>query len=262
MAAPLLKPNARLALLDAAEQLFTERSYDAVSTRDLADAAKVNLGAIQYHFGSKAKLFIETIHQMMERESSWHGAFSTIHLPQPASLSESAELLSQFVFYFCSHLLRPTGPQACRVMFREILGESSSNAEVLDPLVRSVVENYTSPNQDLLLRIVSGIIPDASELRKRQAIASIIGQCTFYVSHKPFVERLWGISVAASPHLENIAAHVARFSLSALGVSENIIEQAIAFAERSLEKEFKSKDPESVQTPTRGSEGQMCEVKP
>ena len=44
-------------LLDAAEQLFAERGYDATSMRELTTAAAVNLAAVNYHFGSKRELF-------------------------------------------------------------------------------------------------------------------------------------------------------------------------------------------------------------
>lgn len=47
-------------LLDAAERLFAEHGYEGVGMRQLADEARVNLGAATYHFGSKAALFIET----------------------------------------------------------------------------------------------------------------------------------------------------------------------------------------------------------
>jgi AcrR family transcriptional regulator len=47
-------------LLDAAERLFAEHGYDGVGVRQLADEARVNLGAATYHFGSKELLFIET----------------------------------------------------------------------------------------------------------------------------------------------------------------------------------------------------------
>jgi AcrR family transcriptional regulator len=48
-------------LLDAAERLFAEHGYDGVGMRTLTDEAGVNLGAATYHFGSKEKLYIETI---------------------------------------------------------------------------------------------------------------------------------------------------------------------------------------------------------
>ncbi len=43
-------------ILDVAEHLFSERGFDAVSIRDITAKAKVSLGAINYHFGTKLGL--------------------------------------------------------------------------------------------------------------------------------------------------------------------------------------------------------------
>ncbi|MCL5098857.1 MAG: CerR family C-terminal domain-containing protein [Candidatus Omnitrophica bacterium] len=43
-------------VLDVAERLFAERGLDAVSIRDITGEAGANLGAINYHFGTKEKL--------------------------------------------------------------------------------------------------------------------------------------------------------------------------------------------------------------
>jgi AcrR family transcriptional regulator len=40
-------------LLEAAEQLFAERGFEAVSVRDVTKLAKANVAAINYHFGSR-----------------------------------------------------------------------------------------------------------------------------------------------------------------------------------------------------------------
>ena len=43
-------------VLEVAERLFAERGLDAVSIRDIIAAAEANLGAINYHFGTKDRL--------------------------------------------------------------------------------------------------------------------------------------------------------------------------------------------------------------
>jgi AcrR family transcriptional regulator len=48
-------------ILDAAVRLFGERSFDTVSLRDITAAAKANLGAVNYHFGSKVNLIREVL---------------------------------------------------------------------------------------------------------------------------------------------------------------------------------------------------------
>jgi AcrR family transcriptional regulator len=44
-------------ILDAAEALFAEQGFAHVSIRDIAVAAKANVAAVNYHFGSKERLF-------------------------------------------------------------------------------------------------------------------------------------------------------------------------------------------------------------
>jgi AcrR family transcriptional regulator len=48
-------------IMDAAEKLFGENGYAETSMRDIIAAAKVNLAAIHYHFGSKQDLLDQVI---------------------------------------------------------------------------------------------------------------------------------------------------------------------------------------------------------
>src|SRR6266702_2372929 len=48
--------DTRSRILDVAEELFGEQGLDRVSIRDITRKAKVNLAAINYHFGSKEDL--------------------------------------------------------------------------------------------------------------------------------------------------------------------------------------------------------------
>jgi AcrR family transcriptional regulator len=50
--------NTRETLLDTAEQLFAKRGVAATSVRDITGAAGANLGAINYHFGTKQELVL------------------------------------------------------------------------------------------------------------------------------------------------------------------------------------------------------------
>src|SRR6266699_1393796 len=55
-----MKPlrDTRTRVLDVAEELFGEEGIERVSIRDITDKAKVNLAAINYHFGSKEDLIV------------------------------------------------------------------------------------------------------------------------------------------------------------------------------------------------------------
>jgi AcrR family transcriptional regulator len=56
-------PDTRERILATAETLFMERGYAATSLRMITAKAKVNLAAVNYHFGSKESL----IHEVFER---------------------------------------------------------------------------------------------------------------------------------------------------------------------------------------------------
>jgi AcrR family transcriptional regulator len=53
--------DTRERIIQAAEALFAEYGFDAVSMRDITAAAHVNLASVNYHFGSKMALLAEVV---------------------------------------------------------------------------------------------------------------------------------------------------------------------------------------------------------
>ena len=53
--------NTREKILDAAEALFGERTFDTVSLRDITQRADVTLALASYHFGTKDRLYAEIV---------------------------------------------------------------------------------------------------------------------------------------------------------------------------------------------------------
>ena len=53
-------------ILGAAEVLFAQHGFDGASLRQLTAAAKVNLAAVNYHFGSKEKLVEEVFRRRLD----------------------------------------------------------------------------------------------------------------------------------------------------------------------------------------------------
>jgi AcrR family transcriptional regulator len=72
----------RQAILDVAEDLFGRHAFDAVSLRDLADAAGVPVGLISYHFKGKEALFEEVAKRRSEQLNERRlGALTTLESP-------------------------------------------------------------------------------------------------------------------------------------------------------------------------------------
>ncbi len=59
-------PDTPTRILDAAEQLFAERGFDAVGLRGITQRAGVNLAAVNYHFGSKQQLLHAVLARRLE----------------------------------------------------------------------------------------------------------------------------------------------------------------------------------------------------
>jgi len=54
-------------LFKAAATLFSQRGFDAVSTRDLCNKARVNVAAISYYFGGKEGLYLQVFREYAQR---------------------------------------------------------------------------------------------------------------------------------------------------------------------------------------------------
>jgi AcrR family transcriptional regulator len=53
-------------ILDVAEHLFAEQGFEQTSLRTLTAAARVNLAAVHYHFGSKERLFEAVLKRLLD----------------------------------------------------------------------------------------------------------------------------------------------------------------------------------------------------
>ena len=75
----------RQRLLLAAMDIFGKQSYDSTSTRNLADAAGVNLSAIPYYFGGKQGLYLAVAEEIANR----------LHQRLHPLVSETRQMLAQ-----------------------------------------------------------------------------------------------------------------------------------------------------------------------
>jgi len=53
-------------ILDAAQKLFAKKGLDATSVRDITTEADCNVAAVNYHFGGKDNLYVESFRAMLE----------------------------------------------------------------------------------------------------------------------------------------------------------------------------------------------------
>ncbi len=207
------KINTRNALMSSARKLFTEKGYRAVSTRELAEEAGVNLGAIQYHFGSKAKLFIATIKDLMRERFK-----NLIENQSPATdRVDAARKLHRFISSHVRENCNPEGPDISKMMCRELNSSTAQDPELCAPLVSSLVEDFIKPNDEYVANLLRVIDPDASPEQIKLSVQSVIGQCTFYVTHSLILSELRGYCPTSQEHITTTVNHITEFTLKALG---------------------------------------------
>lgn len=199
----------RVRILSAAGREFAERGYEAATIRDICAAAGVNLAAVNYYFGDKRRLYIESVKHAHEERLR--------QVPQPewAPGTPPERKLRDFVGSMLNRMLGGDQPPwQVGLMMRELLQPTEA--------CRELVEDYIRPHFGILLGILDELVGGAlptSELRRIGL--SIIGQCFLYRAAGDVVAMLVPAGEIEAFHTpQAIADHVTRFTLAAVGVAE------------------------------------------
>ncbi len=131
-------------ILDVAEELFSEQGFDRVSIRDITKNAKVNLAAINYHFGGKEDLIAAIFERrIVPVNKARLAALDAVQRPDKRK-PKLEDILEAFIrptvqFAFGA----PEGGKAFSKLFGRCLSEPSPEIESLlkrqfEPLVERV----------------------------------------------------------------------------------------------------------------------------
>ena len=124
-------PDSRARLLEAARELFARHGYEGTSVRAITGRAKANLGAVTYHFGSKAALYHAVIEQFIVPVAERLAAISAS--PEPA-LGRIEAVLHELLRQTAAH------PEMPALMVREM----ASDRPVPAPMASNVRRNAES----------------------------------------------------------------------------------------------------------------------
>jgi len=106
--------DTRTRLLNSAQHLFAERGYAAVSTKAICGAARANIAAIHYHFGSKEALY----RRVLERFLTAAGMDRLSALLAPPSGREEFRLKLEMFLRFAAEGIAET-PDLARIIRRD-----------------------------------------------------------------------------------------------------------------------------------------------
>lgn len=172
----------RLTIIDAAIRLFSERGYDAVSTRDIADLAAANIGSIAYHFGGKPGLRLACAEHVIANISATVGPAFLRPLP-PLKPDEALEMIERMMGIFCNFwMVSPSSQTYVNFILRELLVKGEVSELFYCTWMKPMHKRFSE-----LFGIATGRDPESHEVKI--AVFSFIGQVFHFRVGQPLIMR-------------------------------------------------------------------------
>lgn len=200
--------DARNRLLNAAGSIFAAKGYRASTVREICDRADVNLASINYHFGDKQRLYIETVKRAYQLKAD------QVSMPEWPTETPPTVKLADFIRTLLTRMIGVEEDSwQHELIMREIVSPTSACREL-------VLESFR-PQFDLLLEILDELLPSETPDHTRHQLAfSVVGQCLNYRVAGEVVSLLISEEERKahySPH--QLAGHIAQFCLAAFGAA-------------------------------------------
>lgn len=197
--------DTRIRLLEAAEEVFAEKGFEAATTREICKRAGVkNVGAVNYYFQGKERLYAEAVKFAMR--TCCHGA----PFPDWPPGTPPARRLRDFIRTVMTRMLEIPKEASMVLMTQEMtrLTPTAVTVEAVDENIR--------PMANALVGILDELIPDVPPERRILVGFSIMGQCLYYRQNRAVSEVLFGRRLLHKFSADELAEHIADFSLAAI----------------------------------------------
>lgn len=193
----------RAALIEAATPLFARVGFEAARTRDIADRARANVSAINYHFGSKMGLYQAVIKAQAEE------MIASFPLETEALRQEAPAVRLRWLIHNLLQRVLNNSDQRLRICAREFVEQT----DALDFLVQEIVRHQF----DIMKAVVAAVLGrDCSEAELNRFTVSVVCQCFHYGMAAPMLSRLGVLVPETEADIAVLADHILHFSLGGL----------------------------------------------
>ncbi|MEW5774824.1 MAG: CerR family C-terminal domain-containing protein [Thermodesulfobacteriota bacterium] len=202
--------NTKEKIFRAAVSVFAAKGFAAATVREICSRAGANVAAVNYHFGSKEKLYAEVLDFVFAGSEA---------LPRAAAATPAVgspeERLAAFVRAFVRSVYQSCeGFDDCE-LGAVFLHEMANPSPALD----HIVDRYIRPDARVLFTLVREMLgPEAPEDLVWGCGGSIVAQVLYHCAIGPITSRLRpapeGMDMDA--FLDGFADHVLRFSLGGI----------------------------------------------
>ncbi|HEX7379378.1 MAG TPA: CerR family C-terminal domain-containing protein [Pirellulales bacterium] len=202
-------------LLEAAGRVFAERGFRSATVREICHAARANLAAVNYYFGDKERLYVESVKRAHSRRQE------AAPMPDWSPETPPDVRLRDFVLTMLKRILGdPQCDWQAQLMFREMQQPTAA--------CRELVEEYIRPHFELLQAIIGELSPAAMTDQQIRLVAfGIVGQCLYFRVAEPVVRQLVEQSEFAQVEPRRLAEHITRWTLAALGRQEYVLPECV-----------------------------------
>jgi len=195
----------RTRILEAAASIFAEHGFAATTIRMICGLARVNLAAVNYHFGSKEGLYGETIRFVRRR------AYDRYPTTYGLSLDATAE--EKLLAFIRSFLLRTSCDERNLEFGTLVMREMVEPTSALDMMVDEGIRSLFGQLVDIVRSLMGTTVTEETVLACSR---SIISQCIFYLFSRSVINRMSPEHNFDPADMDRIAAQILSFSLHAI----------------------------------------------
>ncbi len=206
----------RLELIETAGPLFANSGIDGVSIRKIAEETNVNIASINYYFGSKENLYIETL-----RYVAWQVRCPLAQkILQDKSIDFSSkktciEIIKKLIEERVQNYLSEKYPMwYSRLLLRSLI-EPPAKFE-------NVIFQTFIPELNALVEVIKKCSPQNTLEKCKFWAFSILGEISFYVFAEPGIKLALNIKEKYPPDfLSQLQQHITSLILKGLGIKKD-----------------------------------------
>ncbi len=195
----------RRQLLEAAGEVFAEAGFRNATVREICRRAGANVAAVNYHFGDKETLYAEVLRHSQQKAFEKYPPLMGVAADAPPE-----EKLRAFIQSFLLRIFdNGSTTRFGKMMSREMVEPT----EALDSLLKERIRPLADQLRGLVAEILRRSLHDE---KVRLCCFSIVSQCVFFHHCRTMISRLFPEQRLDAAAVEQLADHIARFSLAAM----------------------------------------------
>lgn len=193
--------NTRKRIIEAACIEFSKTGYGKARIREICKNASVNLAAVNYHFGGKAKLYMAVLDYVFSETDSW------VNL-DVSRLRTKAECMSELQAVLSRSLVAVIVKDDLQIRKNRLLYQ-----EIIEPseMFDAVYSEYLKPRISYLHEIIRRLMPEGStEDETRLVLFETIAKFAFYANNSVLVDKISGNGDFFRDNKDMIVSHIIR----------------------------------------------------